>query len=188
MEIKFENIVLRDMVESDIEDYVRWFTTETAWSDFDAPWEPVSGDADEERKIWMEYYECVKNLPEEVERWKFEIEHHGHHVGWVTSYMIDENYEWVGKAKEGQTVYRTVGIDLCESDSWGKGVGTNALQSFVNYLFSKDADAIYTQTWSGNTRMIRLAEKLGFTECSRYVDKREVNGKKYDALTFRLKK
>ena len=26
MRIEFENIVLRDMIESDIEDYVRWFT------------------------------------------------------------------------------------------------------------------------------------------------------------------
>ena len=27
MQIKYENILLRDMIESDIEDYVRWFTT-----------------------------------------------------------------------------------------------------------------------------------------------------------------
>ena len=36
MKIEFENIVLRDMSESDIEDYVRWFTTETEWSKTDA--------------------------------------------------------------------------------------------------------------------------------------------------------
>ena len=28
MRIEFENIVLRDMIESDIEDYVGWFTVE----------------------------------------------------------------------------------------------------------------------------------------------------------------
>ena len=28
MQIKFENIILRDMIESDIEDYVHWWTTE----------------------------------------------------------------------------------------------------------------------------------------------------------------
>lgn len=32
MYIKYQNIILRDMIESDIEDYVRWFTTETEWS------------------------------------------------------------------------------------------------------------------------------------------------------------
>ena len=49
MEIKFENIILRDMTESDIEDYVRWFTTETEWSKTDAPWEPIESDAETER-------------------------------------------------------------------------------------------------------------------------------------------
>ena len=38
MRIEFENIVLRDMIESDIEDYVRWFTVEREWENWDAPW------------------------------------------------------------------------------------------------------------------------------------------------------
>ena len=42
------------MIPSDIEDNVRWDTTETEWSDYDAPWEPVGG--------------------EEAIRWRFEIE------------------------------------------------------------------------------------------------------------------
>jgi len=32
-------LILRDMKESDIEDYVRWFTTETEWGNWDSPWE-----------------------------------------------------------------------------------------------------------------------------------------------------
>ena len=46
MRIEFENIVLRDMIESDIEDYVRWFTVEREWENWDAPWEKE--DTDEE--------------------------------------------------------------------------------------------------------------------------------------------
>ena len=72
MEINFETITLRDMGESDIEDYVRWFTTETEWSETDSPWEPVSGDAEAERAGWTGYYESVKEMPEDVLRWKFE--------------------------------------------------------------------------------------------------------------------
>lgn len=63
MEIKFENIILRDMIESDIEDYVRWFTTETEWSNTDAPWEPIESDEKTERTSWREYYESVKEFP-----------------------------------------------------------------------------------------------------------------------------
>lgn len=44
MQIKCESIILRDLVESDTPDYVRWFTTETEWSNTDAPWEPIEWD------------------------------------------------------------------------------------------------------------------------------------------------
>ena len=46
MRIEFENIILRDIIESDIEDYVRWFTVEREWENWDAPWEKE--DTDEE--------------------------------------------------------------------------------------------------------------------------------------------
>lgn len=36
--------------------------------------------------------------------------------------------------------------------------------------------------------MIRCAEKLGFVECNRNIGMREVEGKLYDGLTFRLEK
>lgn len=39
MKIESDNIILRDMIESDIEDYVRWFTVEREWENWDAPWE-----------------------------------------------------------------------------------------------------------------------------------------------------
>ena len=185
MKIEFENIILRDMIESDIEDYVRWFTTETEWSNTDAPWEPIESDEETERTSWREYYESVKDIPDDVRRWKFEIEWNGRHIGWVSSYPIDENYEWIGEIKDGQTVYRAIGIDVCEPDVWGKGVGTNALRAFINYYFENGVDQLYTQTWSGNVRMLRCAEKLGFVECNRNIGIRDVDGQKYDGLTFR---
>ncbi len=185
MRIQYDNIILRDMIESDIEDYVRWFTTETEWSDWDAPWEPIESDEETERNSWREYYEAVKDIPDDARRWKFEIEWNGRHIGWVSSYLVDGNYEWVGQPQDGQTVYRAIGIDICESDIRGNGVGTNALRAFMKYLFDSGADELYTQTWSGNVRMIRCAEKLGFKECNREVGFREVIGQKYDGLTFK---
>ncbi len=187
MEIKFENIVLRDMKKSDIEDYVRWFTTETEWMNWDAPWEKETLDADAERERWTKYYESVREMPDDVTRWKFEIEAEGRHIGWVSSYLTDENYEWVGEVKDGQTVHRTVGIGICESNLWGRHLGTNALGAFIRYYADHGCKEIYTQTWSGNVRMIRVAEKLGFQECSRVKEECEVDGQKYDGLTFILK-
>lgn len=186
VQINYKNIILRDMTEADIEDYVRWFTIETEWSNTDAPWEAIDSNEKNERISWHEYYDSVKELPDDVRRRKFEIEWNGRHIGWVSSYLIDENYEWVDTIKDGQTVYRTIGIDICEPDVWGNGVGTNALRAFINYYFDNGASELYTQTWSGNVRMLRCAEKLGFRECNRNIGAREVNGQKYDGLTFRL--
>lgn len=188
MKIVIDDIILRDMIESDIEDYVRWFTTETEWSNTDAPWEPIESNAEAERASWREYYESVKDISDHVRRWKFEIEWNGRHIGWVSSYPIDENYEWIGEIKDGQTVYRAVGIDICEPDAWGNGIGTKALRSFVNYYFGGGVDELYTQTWSGNVRMLRCAEKLSFVECNRNVGIREIDGQKYDGLTFKIEK
>ena len=189
MEIKFENIILRDMIESDIADYVRWFTMEREWENWDAPWEKEDTDEETERRSWTEYYESVKDLPDDVRRWKFEIEWNGRHIGWVSSYMMNENYGWIGAdtIQPGQTVYRAIGIDICEPNVWGNGIGTNALRAFLNYYFDSGVTELYTQTWSGNIRMIRCAEKLGFVECNRYVGIRQVNGKTYDGLTFCLR-
>ena len=75
-----------------------------------------------------------------------------------------------------------------EPDVWGNGIGTNALCAFMNYYFENGVDELYTQTWSGNVRMLRCAEKLGFVECNRNVGTREVDGQKYDGLTFRLER
>ncbi len=187
MRIEFENIILRDMIEADIEDYVRWFTTETKWSDTDAPWEPIESDEETERNSWREYYEYVKDIPDDVCRPKFEIEWNSKHIGWVSSYLIDKNYEWIGQPEEGQTFYYAIGIDICESDVWGHGIGTNALRAFMNYYFERGINELYTQTWSGNVRMIRCAEKLGFKECNRNVGIRQVLGQTYDSLTFQIK-
>lgn len=190
MEIKFKNITLRDMIESDIEDYVRWFTVDREWENWDAPWEKEDTDEESERTSWSEYYESVKMLPDTELRWKFEVEWNGRHIGWVSSYMMDENHEWISAdtIQPGQTVRRAIGICICEPDVWGNGIGTNALRAFINYYFANGATELYTQTWSGNTRMIRCGTKLGFAECNRHVGKREVEGKTYDALTFRLEK
>jgi RimJ/RimL family protein N-acetyltransferase len=88
-----------------------------------------------ERKGWTEYYDSVKDNPDDDLRWKFEIEVNGRHIGWVSSYCIDENYEWVRKNDDGQSVYRTIGIDICEPDLYGQGIGTNTLRAFMNYYF-----------------------------------------------------
>lgn len=78
--------------------------------------------------------------------------------------------------------------EVYKPDAWGNGIGTNILRTFMNYCFESGMNELYTQTWSGNARMLRCAEKLGFVECDRDVGALEIDGQKYDGLTFKINK
>ena len=116
MKIKAQNIVLRDMRESDIDDDVRWNTTETEWGLWDAPWETeeeiVGFDEDAYRKKEMESLQ--KPLPEH--RLTFEIETaDGVHIGGVSSYCIDEDCQYLSSKpdteEERKKARWAVGLD-----------------------------------------------------------------------------
>ena len=187
MKIEYKDIILRDMTEADIEDDIRWYTLETDWSNWDAPWEPLPDISNTDSYRKKELLKLAE--PKDKIRWGFEIETaEGNHIGTVNSYMINENFEWISvkDIKPGDKAFRTVGISICESSFCGKGFGTKALAAFVNYYLENGEDEIYCQTWSGNIRMVKCAEKLGFEECRRKKDLRFVRGKHYDGLTFRL--
>jgi len=170
--MKNGSIVLRYINEDDINDYIHWTTVETEWGEWDAPWEEDDGEDFVERQR-----DALNKTP--VIFTKLEIETNlGQHIGWVSSYGIN-----------GDKTKTAVGIDIPPIDARGKGYGECALSLFMAYLFIKsDLDTLYAQTWSGNTSMIRLAEKIGFIEIDRIYKLREVKGKKYDALTFSISK
>ena len=180
-------VQLRDMNERDIEDYVRWFTTETEWMKTDAPWEfegseeecATENAAESERAAWTEYYESVRQLPEDATRWKFEIESDGVHVGWVSCY---DDLEYVDNPEQ----IPAVGIDIPVVAAHNKGVATEALRLYLAYLKERGFRTAYTQTWSGNHAMLRVAEKLGFAEAYRKKNHRIVRGEVFDAVTLRL--
>lgn len=187
--IRYRDIVLRDMRESDIEDEIRWNTVETEWALWDAPWEMEMEllKFDPEKFQWEEL-EALKK-PKEEPRWGFELDTaDGRHIGSVSSYLIDENWDWIRlrDVKPGQKTFHALGIEICDSRYWNCGLGTQALAAFILYCLEKDCEDICLQTWSGNFRMVQCAEKLGFTVCHREVGSRHVRGGIYDGLTFRL--
>lgn len=172
-------LILRDMLESDIEDYVRWFTVETEWMDWDAPWETDKSDEETERADWSAYYQDVSQRPADRVRYKFEIEADGRHIGWVSAYTDTDFYD-----NPEETV--AIGIDIPEKQDRGNGNGSQALLQFMDYYRKLGHKKLLTQTWSGNAPMIAVAKKLGFREVSRAVGVRTVDGKAYDALTFEI--
>ena len=189
MQIKYKNVILRDMRESDIEDEIRWNTVETQWALWDGPWEMEKELAhfnpEEHRKKELEW--LAKPKPDH--RLSLEIETaDGVHIGCVSTYCIDEDFQWaqLSGEEERKSVRWAVGIDIHEPAYWSSGWGTQALTAYLFYHIAEGYTDLYTQTWSGNLRMIGLAEKLGFRECCRKVGLRQVRGETYDGLTFRL--
>ena len=62
-----------------------------------------------------------------------------------------------------------LGIGLPEADTWGQGYGTEAVRLLLGYLFHGMGLAeVRTATWTGNARMMRVAQKCGFSEVDRY--------------------
>lgn len=189
MQIQYQNIVLRDMEERDIADEIRWNTIETDWALWDAPWEMEeelrSFDPEQHRQkelAWLQTRKPDHRLSLEIDT------NRGVHIGSVSAYCLDENFEWrrLSTEEDRRKARWAVGIEINESSYWSEGWGTQALTAWVKYHLEDGYTDLCTQTWSGNVRMIALAEKLGFRECRRKVGIRHVRGGVYDGLTFRL--
>lgn len=185
MEIKNDKVILRDFVESDIEDRIYWETVETEWQLWDAPWEYNEDevfDSDKYRKERLEW--LGKEKDENRMRWGFQIcinDESRKHIGWINAYNIDDSYIYT----KGNG-YCTIGIDIPDLSSRGKGYATASWDLFIQYLLRNGIGDIYTQTWSGNERVIGLIKKIGFEECNREYEFRIVRGQLYDGLTFKL--
>ena len=189
MNIMFDGIVLLDYRLSDIEDEIRWTNTDTAWFYADTPWmemEPVDPDA-----LRRDMTEIMSSMPENAVRWRFEIEVGGRHIGMVSSYYLNDHFEPIpwesidqNKNAEGNNAVRALGIEICEMDAWGRGIGGKALTAFMSYYRSLGENRFLLETWSGNLRMLGCAGKLGFREVQRTPCAYTVNGKAYDALVL----
>ncbi|GAB6092691.1 GNAT family N-acetyltransferase [Furfurilactobacillus curtus] len=75
-------------------------------------------------------------------------------VGLVSAYYEDDPLKrWLD-----------IGIVIYDQSIWHQGVGAQALHLWVNQLWQlTDLPHLGLTTWSGNKRMIALAEKVGFT-------------------------
>lgn len=79
-----------------------------------------------------------------------------------------------------------LGIVLMDETCWGRGIGTEALGMWADLLFEVEpafhrADL---RTWSGNERMCRLAQRLGFVEEARFREACVVRGARYDSVGY----
>ncbi len=148
-----QRVCLREKLPTDVEAFLRW-QVQGQWRLFDAPWEGVRTsisptEADQYRQRFLEG--PAKELPEPRKQAVIALLD-GRPIGWVSRY---------GEERAPDTWM--VGLDICEDDCLEKGLGTEALKLWVDYLFTGSSiHRLGLDTWSFNPRMLRVAEKLGF--------------------------
>lgn len=169
-------VILRRFEPNDITKIKYFFEVANSWKQTDAPWEDWS---------YNENYELNRRLQKTSHNpcFEFEIIYNNEHIGWISSYYMTDDFKWNDFEKTDKIA---VGIDIADSKYRGLKIGKEAYKQYINYYKNLGFTELYTQTWSGNIPMINLAKSLGFEEINRYKDLRTVNGKKYDALTFRI--
>jgi RimJ/RimL family protein N-acetyltransferase len=170
IEVRGDGIILRDGRVEDVDARIRWVTVEMEWGEWDGPWEgnePIPAEKIEEARTNMAA--ALSKTPPTPRNMLYIQRIGGPLLGWVSAYRYDpaDCSIWVG-------------IDICEPAFWGKGIGTEALGLWIDYLFgSMSLDRIRMSTWSGNARMMRCADKCGFALVERIPDAREVRGERY---------
>lgn len=92
--------------------------------------------------------------------------------GIVSYYFEDEQSKWL-----------EIGIVIHESDRWNRGIGTRALNLWIEHIFRTLPNVrVGLTTWSGNKRMIRVGEKLGMQMEARIRKVRFYEGNYYDSI------
>jgi RimJ/RimL family protein N-acetyltransferase len=144
---------LRDRLPTDVDAFLRW-QTQGQWRLLDAPWEGVrtTYTEAEEAQYRQRFLEQLADVPPSPRKRTVIALLDDRPVGWVIRYGEERSPDtWM------------IGIDICEDDLLERGLGSEALRLWVDYLFGNSTiHRIGLDTWSFNPRMMRVAEKLGF--------------------------
>lgn len=144
-------------------------------------WNYIYGTDNPEWKKWDAPYFSLNQLSydeyaqqfhkEDLEKSRL-IEVDGKVIGYVGYYWEYEKTKWL-----------EAGIVIYDPAYWSGGYGTKALSLWVEHLFQTlDIPRVGITTWSGNERMMKLAQKLGMQLEGRMRKCRYYNGVYYDSI------
>lgn len=78
-----------------------------------------------------------------------------------------------------------VGIVIYQPQSWQQGIGSQALRLWLDQVFAHtDLPHLGLTTWSGNLRMMKVAEKLGLNLEARVPQVRFWQGRYWDSVKY----
>src|SRR6185369_16354290 len=169
-------LILRELKLEDLDDYLKW-----------------KHPSREHRKYNGPYFkqETEQELKELVETYRKKLELGEHNVlenkkiiaNKDTDEIIGEvNWYW----KSEETLWMELGVVIFNENYWGQGIGYTALKMWIDERFKENPKLIRLglSTWSGNERMIKLAEKLGLKKEAVYRKARIINNEYFDAVSY----
>ncbi len=174
------DIVLRELELKDLEAYQYWNHPSREFHKYNGPY---YGKKDErELKDYVEELRSFlkKGAKDVLQNKKIIAEKE-------TDELIGEvNWYW----KSEETLWMEVGVVLFNENYWGKGIGFAAMTMWIDELFARRPELVRIglSTWSGNIRMMKLAEKLGLKKEAVYRNARIVEGQYYDSVSFGILK
>ncbi|WP_028274699.1 GNAT family N-acetyltransferase [Atopococcus tabaci] len=163
---KDNDLILRPITEADVDSIWELVYKDEApeWKKWDAPYYPHYP------KTHEAFMEEAHEWFNQQNRWAIEVK--GSVKGVVSYYWEHEPSHWL-----------EIGIVLYETENGGRGIGTRALDLWIDHLFQTlPLVRIGFTTWSGNQRMIRVGEKLGMQMEGRIRRARLYNDIYYDSI------
>ncbi|WLD94290.1 GNAT family N-acetyltransferase [Alkalihalobacillus sp. AL-G] len=170
--IKGKKVILRDLTEQDVLDiyYWKYEADDREHLNWNGPYYKLPTKNREE--FLADHQEELARIGTGTPRNSLVIEVDGKLIGTVGWYWVDEVTNWLCN-----------GIAIYDSTYWSGGYGTDAFSLWTNYIFDHmDVVRVGISTWSGNERMIGLAQKIGMLEEGRIRKARVVNGEYFDSI------
>lgn len=174
--VQGNQINVRDWQIGDLDDYAHWQHPDHAWHRLDGPYyaKPKPEDIPAMIKKIRSIVEKA-DWPTPRKRLVIADRETDQLIGTVSWYWIGEETNWLAQ-----------GIVIFNEKYWGRGIGTEALGLWSQYLLDNMPQIVRLdlRTWSGNHGMIGLARKLGYHEEARFRNARVVDDQYYDGLGF----
>ncbi|WP_096440114.1 GNAT family N-acetyltransferase [Alteribacter populi] len=162
-----DNVMIRQIEEADLKRL--WELTRKEenpeWKKWDAPY------FKHQSMTYENYFEQKDHIVAKDDVWAIVVD--GSLVGTVSYYWEHQPSRWL-----------ELGIGIYDPKYWSGGYGTKAFAMWVYHVFEAvpHIQRVGYTTWSGNERMMKVGEKLGFTLEGRMRKVRYFDGEYYDSI------
>ncbi|MGE7878624.1 GNAT family N-acetyltransferase [Peribacillus muralis] len=170
--IEGKRVSLRNVKETDLKCLwsLKYGEANPEWKKWDAPYFPLEL---VDFTMFIDKEMKMKAFDEKVGAYsELLLETDDRIIGSIVYYWEHEPSRWL-----------EIGITIFEPTYWNGGYGTEALILYMGYLFENiEIERVGLTTWSGNPRMMAVAEKVGMQIEGRMRKCRYYDGIYYDSI------